>query len=550
MRFPLVSAVAGALAWVALVATSDGPFAFVSLFLLSPLVLLPLALAHLETRDRSGRALRLVRLAVIGQPIAAAALVVSFMRPPGSAAALFAGPWLALTVLLAIHGASRLLARGAGPPEELLIDAGLVYVAIGGAWLVASRAGISPLGFGEPTVLLTAIHFHVAAFALPIFAGAAGRAFLPARGEPAFRIAAIGLVAGPILLALGIVLSRRVEVAAAVTLAASLLLFLAWASFAAEGAARAVFVALACGALASMSAAVFFASDHTLVDLATMARFHGAVNAMIVASGLLALLVVRPASGPRGPRAGAPFSRLRSRARTGPDYFVRQGLVDDARSPRGLTDDLAAYARDGFDPEAVDEGVRRFYERTAEYDLRVVPRWSPAFRPFARLYARYARRAGQMCLPLEATDDGLLVKSEILGVRDEADGREGVRAWVRTYADSGEPVYVAAYATHRERGVPYMNIAFPFPGWNLTSVLRLDNWRGSGVALTTLATPRTCGDQGVFAVGHRWHVRLPIDETIAVWRQDEATVAARHTVWVFGARAVELEYAIVRSDAA
>jgi hypothetical protein len=51
----------------------------------------------------------------------------------------------------------------------------MLYLPIGGAWLVASRLGIQPLGFGDTIVLLTAVHFHFAGFAAPVLAGLAGR---------------------------------------------------------------------------------------------------------------------------------------------------------------------------------------------------------------------------------------------------------------------------------------------------------------------------------------------------------------------------------------
>jgi hypothetical protein len=43
---------------------------------------------------------------------------------------------------------------------------------VGGAWLVASRLGMRPMGIQEPIGLLTAVHFHFAGFATAMIAAA------------------------------------------------------------------------------------------------------------------------------------------------------------------------------------------------------------------------------------------------------------------------------------------------------------------------------------------------------------------------------------------
>ncbi|HVM44429.1 MAG TPA: YndJ family transporter, partial [Candidatus Thermoplasmatota archaeon] len=510
-RLLAASAAGGALAWAAY-AAARGAFGFDALFLVAPLALAPLALALVPTPDRRGRLPALMRAAAWLQPPAALACAASFLVSAGALAAALVVPWLLLTLLLALHGAGRFLARGPGPVEELAVDAALAYAPVGGAWLLASRLGMQPLGFGEPIVLLTAVHFHVAAFALLALAGAIGRAAMPARSEPLYRAAVAALVLGPLLLALGITFSRALEVAAALVMAAGLLLLLGVAS-----AWRLAFLPLALAAVVSMGAAVMYATRGLPLD--TMARAHGAVNLGIVAAGLVGMQLAR--ATPRGPRGGIPFSALRSRGRTGPDFFERTG-ASEARPtpPTGLVDDLAAYRRADFDPERVAPAVRAFYERTQEHALLVVPRWNRLFRPLGRLYGLYALAVGQMCFPMEEAASGRRVRSIVVAVRADVDGRQNVRAWVRTYEDTGEPAYVAAYATHEERGQTYMNIAFPFPGWNLTSILRLEHLGEGGVLLTSRATPTTWGDQGVYVVGRRGRVRLPINETIRVWTKD------------------------------
>lgn len=158
---------------------------------------------------------------------AALLAAASFLLSPGPAAAFMAFAWLLFTGLMAVYGLSRLLSRGRHQSlPALCVDAGLIYIAVGGVWLVASRLGLDLLGFQEPIVLLTAVHFHYAGFAASLLAGLAGK-WLVARGRPlskAYVVGALGAVLGTPVTAVGILASPVVEVGAVFVLAAGLLI--------------------------------------------------------------------------------------------------------------------------------------------------------------------------------------------------------------------------------------------------------------------------------------------------------------------------------------
>lgn len=172
----------------------------ISLLLLSPLFLVPLALRLTISPDRQKLPSLPWRAAAVLQPLAAVLLVPAFSLPEGMAAALLAVPWWTVTALVALVGLHRFWQRGLFPLEELCIDAGLTYLVVGGTWTVLARLGARPLGFKDIIVLLTAIHFHYAGLALPLLTGFAGRAFPTA----ASRLGALGVIAGVPMVAAGI----------------------------------------------------------------------------------------------------------------------------------------------------------------------------------------------------------------------------------------------------------------------------------------------------------------------------------------------------------
>jgi hypothetical protein len=550
------------------------------LLLLAILALTPLLFSVIATPDRRGRHPLAYRVAVALQPIAAGSAAASFFLATGPRAALLAFPWLVFTLAAAVFGLVRLVPRGLSrAPEETCIDAGLLYLPMGAVWLLLSRAGAAPAGFGEPIVVLTAVHFHYAGFAAPILAGLAGRRLLHASpsSRRAFSFAAAGIVLGMPLVAAGIAASPVLEMTGVVVFVTSLLALAGLLAFRVvpqveHRTARALLAVSALSLTVTMPLAMAYGVGELLRDplvtIPEMVRWHGWINALgFAVPAALAWQLARPPALVRPP--GAPFSRLRSRGPVGPDYFRRVGAVLSVPDPpRGLLDDLADYRREDFDPEAVHPEIRAFYERTASHGLLVRPDWRPGFRLAARAYKRVSRWMGQMNLPVSPEGREEAIDSSILPIDDAMDGRSRVRAWVRTYAASGEAVYVAAYANHSLGDQTYMNIAFPLPGGSVTSILRIERLgetRGAaGVLLTTLAAGPRLGDEGVYFANSVLPVRLPIDETIRVWPRGakgcpidadpaltEVTVWARHDMWLFGIRFLTLDYHIFpRHDAA
>ena len=230
-----------------------------------------------------------------------------------------------------------------------------------------------------------------------------------------------------------------------------------------------------------------------------------------------------------------------------------------AEPVRGLMDSLDEHERVDFDTDAVHKDVRDFYENTGVWELATQAKWHRGFRVAGYFYKQLSRRMGQMNFPSANSANERVMRSRLVRIRDDADGRRNVRAWIRTF-ENGAVAYAAAYATYRAGDSAYMNIAFPLLGGNLTSILRLYAIRsrqtGSGILLTTFGR----GDQGVYVTTHGRGVRLPMNETIHVWpRSHELSplplpcppgsipaLVARHDVWLAGARLLTLDYTMYR----
>jgi hypothetical protein len=260
------------------------------LFLLGPLVIVPLGLG-LCLRSVPGMAIQLpIRLARYFQFPAALCAAASFWFPQGTSPTILALPWFGVSCLLGFQGLMNLLRRGFRTWGAGCAIVSFLYLPIGCAWLVASRSGLSPMGFQEPIVLLTAVHFHFAGFGAPLLAAAAGMA-TEKKGfalRRIFKFFAAGVLAGPGLLAAGFVIGPHFKLAMALVVAGSevglALFFLANVGALRPRLAQ-VFVAFsaACVLFAMVLAGVWAIGEFPLqpfVHLDEMARFHGTANAL------------------------------------------------------------------------------------------------------------------------------------------------------------------------------------------------------------------------------------------------------------------------------
>jgi len=530
-----------------------------AIFVLTPLTLV--RVVNVVTPTRSARIL------IAAYPIGAVSALGAFAIDEGALAATLACGWFIFTIVSFGHALARALPRSTVRLEESCVDAGLAYMAVGGAWFVIWRSGAAFAGFEAHTALLTAIHFHYAGFASLVLCGFVARE-VRARDERAWRWlrpAAVTVIAGPALVAIGIASSRVIESVAAIALALGISVFAVVtltrvARTRRAPASRALLGLSALAAIVAMVLAVTYAVGGLIgmstVSVEGMERTHGVINALGYAMcGAIAWLIEAPRRSKVGGRP--PFSSLASGLRVGADFFERRALTSPKSRVRGLVDDLSEYDSGEFVAARVAPSVRAFYEDTASFDLRLFPHWHGAARRLARGYAGLSARLEQVHYAV-ADGSGVDIESRIVALDPNADGRAGVRGWVRWYRASGRAIYVAAYATHRDAFRAYMNIAFPLPGGNLASILRPENQAGGGIVLTSQPHPVLPGHEGVYFASTLLPVRLPINETIFVWSVDDEaaprglvglrgplTVAvARHDAWLLGAHILTLDYAI------
>ena len=137
----------------------------------------------------------------------------------------------------------------------------------------------------------------------------------------------------------------------------------------------------------------------------------------------------------------------------------------------GIVASLDELAGPSFDPAGVDPLVREFYEHTTRFALDIVPEWRLWVRPGYLLYRTVlARPLGQANVPMSQREAQHGVRSRIDTISD-VEGTVSVRGWIRSRADTGEPIYVGIYTTYRHEGRGYVSVGFPLPQASFTATL-------------------------------------------------------------------------------
>jgi hypothetical protein len=217
----------------------------------------------------------------------------------------------------------------------------------------------------------------------------------------------------------------------------------------------------------------------------------------------------------------------------------------------GIVASLDELAGPGFDPGAVDPLVREFYEHTTRFTLDIVPEWRLWVRPGYLLYLTLlARPLGQASVPMNQ-------RAALRGVRSRIDTVTGapgsppvIRGWIRSYADTGDPIYVGIYTTYRHEGRGYVSVGFPLPQASFTATLEPRARPGGGLVLDSRGVTSQSGHYLTYIDPETAELTVlairGFAERLDVYAGDDGALRAEHAFAVFGIPFLVLHYRIRR----
>ncbi|HHT7191028.1 TPA: YndJ family protein [Bacillus cereus] len=509
-----------------------------AIILLSVLLFIPMSFCIIDKRTRDGSYLLFYKLVSFVYPLAAISAMLAFVTNHF----FFALIWFIYTGIIALFGVNRLLERGWKPLEETAIDSAFIYLFLGGFWFFASVAKLSIMHFSSDIVLLTAAHFHYSAFLLPLSAGLIGRK--REKRSKVYDVIMFIIVISPMTVAIGITYSRIFEFFAVFIYLCAIYVYgiYVWkAKFNAISAKILLIVSSSTLMVTIMFSLIYSYGNLKQVMTITIAQMvwiHGVVNGIGVALPTFIGWMIEK-SAPNYKYYGKRMSKLRGNVKIGEAFLHSKHLVD-TNEYNGLVDKMNVFHSESFDTTKVPLSIIHFYENTKEYELQSHIKWTRWFRPFAFCYEKMSKHIGQIHLGMGGKWETM--HGAIIGVIDEKDGRENVRAWLRKN-EAGESIFLALYSIHTYKNDTYMNIALPLPYSNMTGILKLCNDRND-LMITSKLRGNSKGDEGIYLHTRYFTVRLPLAETFIIKEKENQMLTANHEMWIFGVKFLEINYEI------
>jgi hypothetical protein len=231
----------------------------------------------------------------------------------------------------------------------------------------------------------------------------------------------------------------------------------------------------------------------------------------------------------------------------------------------GIIASLDELAGPSFDPADTDPLVREFYEHTTRFALDIVPQWRLWVRPGYLLYRTLlARPLGQASVPMSQREAQHGIRSRIDTITGidtagapqptgdgapDAASRVAVRGWIRSFADSDEPIYVGIYTTYRHQGRGYVSVGFPLPQASFTATLLPQARPGGGLVLDSRSGLDQPGHYLTYIDAQTAELTTAavrgFAERLDVYLEDDQ-LRAEHAFWVFGFPFLVLHYRMHR----
>ncbi|HHK5533104.1 TPA: YndJ family protein [Bacillus mobilis] len=513
-----------------------------AIILLSILLFIPMSFCIIDKKTRNGSYVFLYKLVSLLYPIAAISAMLAFVTNQY----FFALLWFVYTGIVALFGVSRLLERGWKPLEETAIDSAFIYLFLGGFWFFASVVKLSIMHFSSDIVLLTAAHLHYSAFLLPLSAGLIGRK--REKRSKVYDVIMFIIVISPMTVAIGITYSRVFEFFAVFLYLCAIYSYgiYVWRTKFNAISAKVLLIISSSTLMVTIMFSLIYSYGnlkHVLtITIAQMVWIHGVVNGIGVALPAFVGWMIEK-SAPNYKYYGKPMSRLRGNTTVGEAFLHNRHLID-GKEYKGLVDNMNDFHSEAFNVTKIPLSIIRFYENTIEYELQSHIKWNRWFRPLAFFYEKMSKRVGQIHLGMGGKWETM--HGSIVGIIDEKDGREGVRAWLRKN-DVGESIFVALYSKHTYKNETYMNIGLPLPYSNMTGILKLCN-KSNVLIITSKLRSNGKGDEGIYLHTRFFTIRLPLAETFIIKERTGHILEANHRMWIFGVEFLEIDYEIKKIE--
>jgi hypothetical protein len=248
-----------------------------------------------------------------------------------------------------------------------------------------------------------------------------------------------------------------------------------------------------------------------------------------------------------------PFGELNG---IGEDFIFQLALKENLAvirntTSKGLLQSISKLNLTEIDIKNLSLKVIDFYEKTADYDLKLNVKWNPFFKIFGYLVNRlFSQRINQLNIPTENIKESENLLSEIIELISNENQELKYTIWLRKFKSTGKVMYSGIYTTCTlPSSKTCIKAIFPLPKGNATVILKPSVGEKNELILDSSGVK--FGDAGFYFLlndtrGNYWsqYIKSFTDKLIVIEESDN--LVARQTLKLWNIKVANFEYRMTK----
>jgi hypothetical protein len=248
-----------------------------------------------------------------------------------------------------------------------------------------------------------------------------------------------------------------------------------------------------------------------------------------------------------------PFGELNG---IGEDFIFQLALKENLAvirntTSKGLLQSISKLNLTEIDIKNLSLKVIDFYEKTADYDLKLNVKWNPFFKIFGYLVNRlFSQRINQLNIPTENIKESENLLSEIIELISNENQELKYTIWLRKFKSTGKVMYSGIYTTCTlPSSKTCIKAIFPLPKGNATVILKPSVGEKNELILDSSGVK--FGDAGFYFLlndtrGNYWSQYIKSFTDKLIVSEENENLVARQTLKLWNIKVANFEYRMTK----
>jgi hypothetical protein len=248
-----------------------------------------------------------------------------------------------------------------------------------------------------------------------------------------------------------------------------------------------------------------------------------------------------------------PFGELNG---IGEDFIFQLALKENLTvirntTSKGLLQSISNLNLTEIDIKNLSLKVIDFYEKTADYDLKLNVNWNPFFKVFGYIVNRlFSQRINQLNIPTENIKESENLLSEIIELISNENQELKYTIWLRKFKSTGKVIYSGIYTSCTlPSSKTCIKAIFPLPKGNATVILKPSVGDKNELILDSSGVK--FGDAGFYFLlndtkGNYWSQYIKSFTDKLIVSEENENLVARQTLKLWNIKVANFEYRMTK----